>query len=92
MSYRENRELVRIECGAKKVVRTGMSVDFQGVTQIQSGDGFTVPVLGLHACGLAKSTAAGGDRLSEGRDFGSVGAERRKTWHLHRFSKEAIDR
>jgi hypothetical protein len=40
-------------CGAKKVIRIEMSVDFQGFTQIQSGDGFTVPVLGLHACGLA---------------------------------------
>ena len=35
--------------GAKKVVRIGMRVDFQGVTQIQSGDAFTVPVPGLEA-------------------------------------------
>ena len=69
-----------------------MSVDFQGFMQIQSVDGFASTVFGLHACGLAQSPAAGCDRLSEGRDFGSVGAEWRKTWHIHRFSKEMISR
>ena len=48
-------------CGAKKVIRMGMSVDFQGFTKIQSVDGFTVPSLGLHARWLAQPPAAGCD-------------------------------
>ena len=39
----------------------GMGGDFQGVTQIQSVDGFTVPSLGLYGRGLAESAAAGCD-------------------------------
>ena len=49
-----------------------MSVDFQGFTQIQSGDGFTVPSFGLYARRLAESAAASGDRVSKGGDFGSA--------------------
>ncbi len=56
----------RLSFGAKKVIRVGMTVDFQGFTQIQSVDGFTIPSLGLYVRGLAESAVAGSDRRSEG--------------------------
>jgi hypothetical protein len=40
-------------CGAKKVSRTGLMVDFKGFTGIELGDGFKDSVLGLHARRLA---------------------------------------
>ena len=61
---RDNLRIVmEAGCRAKEVMRTGMSVDFQGFTQIQSVDGFTVPSLGLSARRLAESAAVGGDTL-----------------------------
>ena len=50
-------------CVAKKVSRTGLMVDFQWVTRIELGDGFENSVLGMHAYRLAKSPAAGSDRV-----------------------------
>ena len=42
-------------------IHLAMSVDFQGVTQIQLVDGFTVSVIGLYARWLAQSATAGCD-------------------------------
>ena len=73
-------------CGAKKVIRMGMSVDFQGFTQIQLVDGLTFPSLGLYARGLAESAAVGCDRESAGGNIGSLGAEWGKAKSIYGFS------